>query len=228
MPSRAQLRQHRARSRRFPRGPGGRLRRRADSGPSTRMRGLRTPNIVRRSASTMRSTVSRRAGVSAALTLRKGRWVVASATRRPPPTSIITGSCAPVCRARYSVWPVNGMPASLIERLLHRRRDDRVEARRRRSRRARHRACRAHRGHWRGSSTPGSRRRGERHVQQFDAARAGAWRRRSPEDRAWRPSGAGAAEKRAVADQHQPGSRAARSRAARCRGRARCLPARRS
>ena len=60
------------------------------------------------------ATASRRAGVSAALTLRSGRCVVASATRMPPPTSIITGSGAPVCRARYSVCPVNAMPASLM------------------------------------------------------------------------------------------------------------------
>ena len=40
--------------------------------------------------------------------------VVASATRRPPPTSIITTCGARACSARYSVWPVNAMPASLI------------------------------------------------------------------------------------------------------------------
>ena len=62
----------------------------------------------------MRSTGSSRSGVSAALTSRSGRCVVASATRRPPPTSSITGSAAPVRAARYSVWPVKGMPASLI------------------------------------------------------------------------------------------------------------------
>ena len=50
----------------------------------------------------------------AALTLRSGRCVVASATRSPPPTSSITGSRTPVRLARYSVCPVNGMPASLM------------------------------------------------------------------------------------------------------------------
>ena len=53
-------------------------------------------------------------GVSAAATLRNGRCVVASATRRPPPASSITGRRVPVRRARNSVCPVNGIPASLM------------------------------------------------------------------------------------------------------------------
>jgi hypothetical protein len=36
------------------------------------------------------------------------------ATRRPPPASIITTRGVEVSAARYSVWPVKGMPASLI------------------------------------------------------------------------------------------------------------------
>ena len=41
--------------------------------------------------------------------------LVTSATRRPPPTSIITTRAVPVCAARYSVWPVKPwMPASLM------------------------------------------------------------------------------------------------------------------
>jgi hypothetical protein len=44
----------------------------------------------------------------------RARWVVASATRRPPPTSIITTRGVAVRSARYSVCPVNAMPASLM------------------------------------------------------------------------------------------------------------------
>jgi hypothetical protein len=40
--------------------------------------------------------------------------VVASATRSPAPASIITTRGVPVCSARYSVWPLKGMPASLM------------------------------------------------------------------------------------------------------------------
>ena len=50
--------------------------------------------------------------VIAAETSLSGRWVVARATRRPPPTSIITTSGVAVASARYSVWPEKGTPAS--------------------------------------------------------------------------------------------------------------------
>ncbi len=43
-----------------------------------------------------------------------GRCVVARATRKPPPTSIITTWSVPDFSARYSVWPLKAMPASLI------------------------------------------------------------------------------------------------------------------
>ncbi len=48
------------------------------------------------------------------------KWVVASATRNGgddwplAPASIITTCGVPVCCARYSVWPENGTPASLM------------------------------------------------------------------------------------------------------------------
>ena len=57
----------------------------------------------------MRRVSSSARGVIAAGTAASGRWVVTSATRRPPPTSIITTRAVPVCAARYSVWPVKGM-----------------------------------------------------------------------------------------------------------------------
>ena len=59
-------------------------------------------------------TSTSRAGVMASATSRNGRWVVASATRRPPPASIITTRGVPLWSARYSVWPVKVKPASLI------------------------------------------------------------------------------------------------------------------
>ena len=62
----------------------------------------------------MRITSSSSAGVMASATSRSGRWVVASATRRPPPASIITTRCVPLWSARYSVWPVKAKPASLM------------------------------------------------------------------------------------------------------------------
>lgn len=55
--------------------------------------------------------------VSAADTSFSGRCVVASATRSglwPVPASIITTRGVRVRSARYSVWPVNGTPASLM------------------------------------------------------------------------------------------------------------------
>ena len=52
--------------------------------------------------------------VIAAGTSASGRCVVASATRKPPPTSIITTRAVPVRSARYSVCPVNATPASLM------------------------------------------------------------------------------------------------------------------
>ena len=58
--------------------------------------------------------VSSSAGVIASLTARSGRCVVASATRRVSAASSMTGCAAPVRAARYSVWPVNGTPASLM------------------------------------------------------------------------------------------------------------------
>ena len=65
----------------------------------------------------MASVSSRPSIVNAADTSFSGRCVVASATRSgvaPVPASIITTRGVPVRSARYSVWPVNGTPASLI------------------------------------------------------------------------------------------------------------------
>src|SRR5689334_7171045 len=76
------------------------------------MRGLAMPKRRRRSRSTIRSVASSFARVMARGTSARARWVVASATRRPPPTSIITTSGVRVRSARYSVCPVNAMPAS--------------------------------------------------------------------------------------------------------------------
>ena len=66
----------------------------------------------------MRSVCSSPSRVRAALTSASGRCVVASATRSGPcgvsPASIITTRAVPVRSARYSVWPLNETPASLI------------------------------------------------------------------------------------------------------------------
>ena len=82
--------------------------------PATRICGWAMPNLSRRSAWTMRNTSSSKAGVRLGATCASGRWVVASATRMPPPVSIITTRGVWVRSARYSVCPENATPASLI------------------------------------------------------------------------------------------------------------------
>ena len=93
---------------------GSRIPRNADSGRRRRPAAGAMPKRSTRSASSTRTVRSRPARVIAAATSFSARWVVASATRMPPPTSIITTWRAPVRSARYSVCPVNAMPASLI------------------------------------------------------------------------------------------------------------------
>src|SRR5438309_1934033 len=78
------------------------------------MRGRAMRKRRRRSASSTRSVLPSDSPVIARGTSASGRCVVARATRRPPPTSIITTCSAPAAWARYSVWPMNAMPASLI------------------------------------------------------------------------------------------------------------------
>ncbi len=82
--------------------------------PATRMRGFPILKRCFRSRSSTRNVRSRSSFLIALGTCASGRWVVASATRRPPPTSIITTCSARARSARYSVWPVNAMPASFI------------------------------------------------------------------------------------------------------------------
>ncbi len=82
--------------------------------PATRMRGAAMWKRSRRSRSRMRSVSSRPARVMARETSARGRCVVARATRNVPPTRSITTRAVPVRAARYSVWPVNAIPASLI------------------------------------------------------------------------------------------------------------------
>ena len=69
----------------------------------------------------MSSVSSSTAGVMASGTSRSGKCVVASATRSMAlscagcgPASIMTTRGVWLRSARYSVWPVNGTPASLI------------------------------------------------------------------------------------------------------------------
>ena len=57
---------------------------------------------------------SRPSRLMASATARSGRCVVASATRKLPATSSMTGRGAWHSAARYSVWPLKAMPASLI------------------------------------------------------------------------------------------------------------------
>ena len=82
------------------------------------MRGDAIPNFSRSSRSTISSVSRRPTRVTARGTSFNGRCVVASATRsgasRAPPTSSITTRGVCVRSARYSVWPENGMPASII------------------------------------------------------------------------------------------------------------------
>ena len=78
--------------------------------PQTAMRGAAMPNLSRRSACMMCSTSISSAVSIASGTARSGRWVVASATRRVPATSIITGRDVPQRSARYSVCPENATP----------------------------------------------------------------------------------------------------------------------
>ena len=78
------------------------------------MRGRAQPKSRASAAASTRKHRHEPSTVIAALTARSGRCVVASATRRSPATSSITGSGVAVRSARYSVWPVNGMPASLM------------------------------------------------------------------------------------------------------------------
>src|SRR5450830_2126380 len=86
------------------------------------MRGAAMPNLARRSASMMSSVRPRPSCVSACETSLSGRCVVASATRNcatpvtaaGAPASIITTCGVPVRSAKYSVWPENGTPASLM------------------------------------------------------------------------------------------------------------------
>ena len=82
--------------------------------PATRIRGRAMPKRRRRSASRMRTTETTSERVIAAGTAESGMCVVASATRMPPPASSITTCGVPVRSARYSVWPVKAIPASLM------------------------------------------------------------------------------------------------------------------
>src|SRR6266850_1236040 len=81
--------------------------------PATRMRGRAMRKRRLRSASRTRNVSTSPVVVMARGTSARARCVVASATRKPPPTSIITTRAAPERSARYSVWPVKAMPASL-------------------------------------------------------------------------------------------------------------------
>ena len=85
------------------------------------------PNLVFRSWSMMSRMRARPSWFTAAGTSFKARWVVASATRNCRagssaalnaagigPASIITTWSVPVCSAKYSVWPENATPASLM------------------------------------------------------------------------------------------------------------------
>ena len=85
------------------------------------MRGAAMPNDSRRPWSSTTSVRSSASGVIRRGTSARGRCVVASATRNGPATSSITGCAPPAFAARYSVCPWNGIPASLIDGLLHRR-----------------------------------------------------------------------------------------------------------
>jgi hypothetical protein len=80
--------------------------------PHTAIRGARRPNVSRNSASTIAIVSITDSRVIAAGTSASGRCVVTSATRKPPPTSIITTRGVCVRSAKNSVWPMNGSPAS--------------------------------------------------------------------------------------------------------------------
>ena len=88
------------------------------------------PSIAAGRRDMMVSSCSSRGVLSASLTARSGRCVVASATRRSPATSIMTGSAARVRAAMYSVWPMKCEARLVDQALLHRRGDHGAEARR--------------------------------------------------------------------------------------------------
>ena len=66
---------------------------------------------------TRRTTRATSAPVIASGTDRSERWIVRSATRRPPPTNIIATSAAPAASASISVCPGQGCPAARSDSL---------------------------------------------------------------------------------------------------------------
>ena len=156
-------------------------------------RRARCRTCARRSASRMRSTASSRSAVIAALTSASGRCVVASATRRPPPTSIITGSGAP--RVLGQVFGVAGERHARVvdDALVHRRGDHRVEAAGEATVERARRAARARSGHSRDRAGPAWHGARQRHVQHStrparQPGRVGSALRRRSQQRRRRPA----------------------------------------
>ena len=83
--------------------------------PATKMRGCAMPNLRCKSSCKIVATWQIKSWLMACGTSFKGKCVVTNATRKPPPTNIITTCSVWLFSAKYSVCPLkNAPPASLI------------------------------------------------------------------------------------------------------------------
>ena len=116
--------------------------------PQTRMRGAAMPNFARRSAS--RIAQHRREPFGRERRAHRGERQVRGGERDAQAAAgqHHHGQVAPVCSARYSVWPVNGHAGVVDHALVHRRGDHRVEAAGEAAVERRHPAARARSGRW--------------------------------------------------------------------------------
>ena len=79
---------------------------------ATAIRGAGVPMCFRKKASVILTVFSMSAGERSSRARLKETWIVARATRRRSPASIITTSAPPHRWARNSVWPGKGTPAA--------------------------------------------------------------------------------------------------------------------
>ena len=123
--------------------------------PATSTRGAAMPNSGASASHRMRRVCSRPSRSRAAGTSFSARCVVASATRRPPPVSIITTLLRAGALGEILGVPDERNPGVVDHALVHRRRHHGGELAARCSRRAPGRAGRGRKRSLRGSSVPG-------------------------------------------------------------------------